>query len=138
MRKAQATRDEPWPERIRGKRRAIQSVEQEIAEHIRTNLRTLIAEVEENAVAAAAAVDEAAQTLIDRYMEREQVGQQLTALVVASGRPMHPGLTPASCADQVARAAQELLRRGEAAPVLTIDPLTNERTAPVVAIGESA
>jgi colicin import membrane protein len=138
LRKAQATRDEPWAERIRGKRLGVQAVEQEIAAHVTANLSTLVAELEEDARLAAAAVDEAARALVDRYMEREAVGQRLTALVAATGRPMRPGATYESRAGEVAQAAQALLRQGERPPTLTFDVESGKSTRPVVAIGEPA
>jgi hypothetical protein len=94
LRKAQARRDEPWAERIRGARLGVQAAERAIAEHVTSNLAQLVAEVEEDGRLAAAAIDEAAQTLVDRYQQREQVAQKLVALLAADGRPMPPASRP--------------------------------------------
>jgi hypothetical protein len=135
---AQSRAAEQWAERVRGRRLAVQAAENEIAAHVTADLPTLVAEVEQDARLAAAAVDEAARALVDAYLAREAVGQRLTAVVAATGRPMKPNATYSSRAGEVAQAAQALLRQGERPPTLTFDVESGKSTRPVVAIGEPA
>ena len=109
-------------ERQLGVRRGVADVDREVAGYVVTNFDALRAGLDDQARAAAQAVDDAAGALLSAYERREDVARRMSALASAI-HPVSPGDVAFSRAEAAARAADALLTSGgEAAPALRHDP----------------
>ena len=121
---AEARVGQPWPTRLDGARRRVRDADRAIADHVRSNLAELLAEVEQDGAAAAARVDAAAQALVDANLACQQVGQQIGALLVKVSPP-GPADVSGTRSDEAARAAASFLVSGGEQP-----PALDRRRAP--------
>jgi uncharacterized NAD(P)/FAD-binding protein YdhS len=116
--KARAAEQEPWVERVRAAGFAVQDAEQSIRAHVAENLDKLLAELTENAQAAASGVDETAAAFLAAVEERTRV-EQATAQLASLVRPMRPGDISRARSDAAALEVGRFVEGGpEVAPIL--------------------
>jgi hypothetical protein len=119
---AKAATHEPWAERIAGVEAAARDVDRAVALYVAGNLDELLAELHENAEAAASAVDAACRELVTAYHRRQTVDAHVIA-VAATVRIPRAGDVAPTRAEAVVREANRLLDGGgEQAPLLRTDP----------------
>jgi chromosome segregation ATPase len=112
----------PWAERRDGVRAAIRDADHATRTFVAEHLDELLAELADEADAAASAVDRACHALITAYRERQAVESRVTELC-ALVRPPRPGDIVRTRSEALAREAERLLAQGgEAAPVPAVDP----------------
>jgi hypothetical protein len=111
---------EPWSERVRAARLAVQDAEQCVRAHVAENLDKLLAELTENAQAAASGVDETAAAFLAAVEERTRV-EQATAQLASLVRPMRPGDISRARSDAAALEVGRFVEGGpEVAPILRL------------------
>jgi hypothetical protein len=131
---AEATAAERWPERTEGARRALRMRNSRFSCPPPSISTELVANVQRDAALAAETVTKAAQSLVDAYRRREPFAGEIAQLVSAAGIRIRPGDITFSKADQVARAAADLIANGgEEPPRLRRDPRQPIPGAPAVA-----
>jgi hypothetical protein len=136
--KARILAAEPWAERRAGIQAAARDEEHAIQVFVAEHLDELVAELEEDADAAADAVNRACGAVESAYLERQLVEQRLTALVGMVRIP-RPGDISRTVAEDVRRAAADLLLAGgEQAPKLRVDPRKPRHPEAVAEVEEPA
>jgi chromosome segregation ATPase len=119
---AEARASERWPERIEGARQAVRDAHQQVQHFTGKHLDELVKGLERDGEVAAASVNAAAAALVAAFQERERIAGEISTLVSSVAR-IHPADVAYSRAEQVVRAASELIDQGgEVAPVLRRDP----------------
>jgi chromosome segregation ATPase len=119
---ARITAGEPWAERRDGVRAAIRDADHATRTFVAEHLDELLADLVDEAEAAATAVDRACHALITAYRERQAAESRVTELC-AMVRPPRPGDIVRTRSEALAREAERLLAQGgEAAPVPAVDP----------------
>jgi hypothetical protein len=130
---AKARADEPWAERVEGAQRHERDAHRHVQEHVAENLDELVGELERQGAVAASSLNAAARALLDAYSERENVAQQIGALVALIAR-VEPGDVSRTRAEQAAQALRALVEAGgEHGPVLRRDPRLALRRMPAAA-----
>jgi hypothetical protein len=118
----EARASERWPERIEGARQSIRDAQQQVQVFTAEHLSELVADLEQEGEVAAANVTAAAEAVVTAHQERERIAGEMGALVSQVARP-RPGDVSYSRADQVVRAASDLIQAGgEEPPRLRRDP----------------
>jgi hypothetical protein len=113
---------EPWAERREGVRAAMREADQAVTSFVGENLDELLAELHEDAEAAAEAVNRACRAVESAYYERAAVEQRVTTIAGMVRIPRR-GDVQRSRAEAVVREATRFLEAGgEAPPFLTVDP----------------
>jgi hypothetical protein len=131
---AEAHAAERWPERIEGARAALRDMHAQVHAYTYEHLDELIENVQRDGEVAAERVNVAAQNLVDAYQEREQVAAQIARHLATADIRIRPGDITFSRAEQVARAAGNLLTNGgEERPRLRRDPRVPIHGQPVEA-----
>jgi hypothetical protein len=132
LNKARIEAGEPWGERITGLRAAGRDADAAVARFVGEHLNELLAEIGEDAEAAAADVDRACHRLVEAYGRRMEVDRQITVLA-GQVRPVRPGdVRPTRAEEAVAAAAKLLQQGGEQAPTLVTDPREPRHAAPAI------
>ena len=123
---------QPWAERRAGVHAAIRDAEQGVTAFVVEHLGELIAELHEDAEAAAEDLNRACRALEAAYARRMSVEEQVTRLA-STVRPARPGDVRRTRAEAVVRDAERLLAEGgETPPTLAVDP-RQPRHQPVAA-----
>jgi hypothetical protein len=133
--KVRARRAEPWPERIQGARRAVVECERAIVAYAGEHYDDLMAELEQDARAAAERVNAALHDLRGAYEAREQEAQRVNGLIaLATGGNNWPGLVAWSAVETIARDCAAVIDAGgERPPLPKTDPRAPRGTMPEVA-----
>jgi hypothetical protein len=101
--KARERRAEPWPERITGARRAVAECEREILAHAGAHYDELMAELEQDARAAAERVNAALHELRAAYEARQHEDQRVNRLITLATGNNRPGLVMWSKLEKIAQ-----------------------------------
>jgi hypothetical protein len=115
--KAEEQARAPWQERRAGAEAAVRDAHHRLQLFAAERLPELVAEVEEDGVAAAAAVDGAGRLFLEAVARRGEVERTLTEVVALVHR-MDPGTINRPRSDAARREVEALLREGEAPPLL--------------------
>jgi hypothetical protein len=116
--KAEEAAKAPWVERRTGAEAAVRDAHHAVQLHAAEHLAELVAEVEEDGVAAAEAVNHAAEAFLAAVARRGEVDQTLTEVVSLVHR-MTPGTLNRPRSDAARREIETLLREGgEVAPMV--------------------
>jgi hypothetical protein len=112
----------PWSERRLAAELAARDARQAVAVFVGANLDALLTDIAVDGERAAAAIDAAAQALLDAYSARMEVEARTFALLATVRRPQ-PGDVARTRAEPVAREAERLLTGGgERAPDVLVRP----------------
>ena len=106
------------PLRVQGAKQALADTHARVHQHVGANVRELVEPLERQGEAAAAAVVDAAQKLVDAYGRREAIQQQIGAMTSLAFRLRPSDVGPSSNAHAAASAAATLVAQGEPAPRL--------------------
>jgi hypothetical protein len=127
---ARQAADQPWGERQRAARLGAGDLLAQASRFAASNLDELLADLGEEGLAATAAINEAAQSILDGFAARSDV-ERRTFELIAMLRRANPGDVERTRAEAVVREAHRLLEGGgEQAPVVLVDP-REPRHAPV-------
>jgi hypothetical protein len=117
LRQAQARASEPWEQRTRGLRSAARDATATIVAHVARHWPELADELNSDADASKARVDDALEEVIAAHRDRQHVDRRAGALLALVQAPK-PGQVAASRVEPAVRACEAvLLAGGEAAPV---------------------
>jgi hypothetical protein len=120
--RARAEAEQPWGERVEGCRAAVRDAHQRVQHFTAEHLDALVQGLEQDGEVAASSLNSAAEALVAAYRERERIAGEIATLVSPVAR-IHPGDVAFSRAEQVARAASDLIESGgEVPPRLRRDP----------------
>lgn len=96
-------RAEPWDERLRGTRDAVQDADRAVRRFAYDQVDALAGEVDDQPVAVARGTDDALRELLDAHAERARVAAHLDSQIAVSVGQSAPGLIGSSKVDQLAR-----------------------------------
>jgi hypothetical protein len=101
--------------RIEGARQAVRDAEVALARHVQGHLTELVERLEAEGEAAAKRLDAAAEQVVARFRERDEVAAQISQLASLVGR-VRPGDVTFTRAEAVAHAASQFISRGGEQP----------------------
>jgi flagellar biosynthesis chaperone FliJ len=129
---AEAKASERWPERLEGARAALREAGYAVSRFTHARLDELVEAKQRDGEIAVERLSECARAIVEAHAQRERVAQELSALVTSAGIMIRPGDVSRSRAEQLARAASELVMAGgEEPPRLTRDPRVPRAGAPM-------